>query len=112
MENDITCRVELGFAGYRGAFEEFEVDARAGASEEDLLEIIHNDYYDYIYDLLSVESIEDNEDGSYDVTISFAGYIGVDEIYTVDADDADEAESCALDEAIWDFNIEYFEPIN
>ena len=112
MENDITYRVELGFAGYIGAFEEFEVDAPAGVSEEDLLYIIRTDYYDYIFDLLSVESVEDNEDGSFDVTISFAGYIGVDEVYTVDADDADEAESCALDEAVWDFNIEYFEPIN
>ena len=42
---------------------------------------------------------------TYDVTISFAGFIGCEETYTVDASSREEAEELALQEAMSDLEI-------
>lgn len=42
---------------------------------------------------------------TYDVTISFAGFIGCEQTYTVDASSREEAEELALEEATSDLQI-------
>lgn len=42
---------------------------------------------------------------TYDVTISFAGFIGCEETYTVDASSCEEAEELALQKAMTDLEI-------
>lgn len=42
---------------------------------------------------------------TYDVTITFAGFIGCEQTYTVDASSREEAEELAREEAIDDLEI-------
>lgn len=46
------------------------------------------------------------------VEINFGGYVGISEIYDVYADDEDEAEEQAKEEALYDFIVESFTPID
>lgn len=54
---------------------------------------------------LSVENIEDNGDGSYSVSVGFAGFIGVENEYTVYADSEEDAEIQAIEQAKDDLSI-------
>ena len=109
--SDITYRVELNFGGFLGATEEIEVDAPEGISEDELIELIRTEYSYELEDMLSVSRIDNLGDGDWVVTINFSGYQGVDQEYSVYADYEDDAEEYALEEALWDFSIEYFEPV-
>ena len=106
----ITYRVYVGFCGYVGASEEVEIEAPIGATEEEILSLVQDDA-DVAY-LLEVDEDEivDLGDGEWEVTINFAGYMGIDETYTVYADTIDEAVDAALEEAKWDLTVEDFEP--
>ncbi len=93
--------VTVNFAGFIGADEEYTEYAE---NEEDAISQALEDARDDF----SVDDIEDNDDGSYDVTISFAGFIGTEETYTVYADDEDEASDSALEEAYSDLAGEIY----
>jgi hypothetical protein len=43
---------------------------------------------------------------NYDVLVSFAGYVGSEQLYSVDANDEDEAIDLAIDEAADDLSSE------
>lgn len=88
-----TFEVVVGWNGYVGVEEEYRIGAynRVQAVNE----AIYNPGSEAELDF-SVESIEDNGDGSYDVDISWHD---ADEVYTVNADNEDDAQNRALEEA-------------
>lgn len=51
---------------------------------------------------LEVRNVVNNGDGTYDVEINFASYVGADNTYVVDAEDETDAELVALEEAYMD----------
>jgi len=104
-----TYRIELSFAGMINSTESFEIEAPVGVDEDYLLERLFEE--EDIYDFLEVTEVEDLGDGEYEVTINFGGYIGIDNTYTVDADDEDEAADFAIEEAKDDISIDSFEDI-
>ena len=101
----VEYELELSFCGMIGASETIEVLARPGATEEELQDILRAEYEYELYDFLEVTDIDQIDDDEWEVTVNFNGYIGCDEVYSVTADDADEAEEWAYSEAIWDFSI-------
>jgi len=110
---EITYKVEVGFAGYIDTLEEIEIDAPVGSDETDLEEIILNDN-DLIMSLLEIDEddiVELGDDG-YEITVNFAGYIGVDEVYTIYAESIDDAIEEAYEAAKSDLTIESFEPLD
>ena len=106
---DVTYKVELTFAGYRGGSVDVEVDAPQGLDEDTILTQVFEDID--IYDLLEVSSVEDEGDGEFAVTLNFGGYLGYDSTYYVDADDEDEAIDFAMEEAKDDISVESFEEV-
>ena len=90
--------VTIGFAGFLNVEEEYEILAQ----NKDDAEL---DAYEEAAGDLSVESVENIEDDEWEVTVNFAGYVGVDQTYTVFADDEDEATASALEEAEQDLDI-------
>ena len=87
------------FCGFIGSDEIYEVEAD---NEEEALEEI-NEQATSDLEVLDVEQVDDDE---YEVTIRFAGFIGIEETYTVYADSEEDAEFNATDEAAMDLNIE------
>ena len=91
--------VIVNFAGYIGVdeeynvFEENEDDAIWAALEEAKSD-------------LSIDEVEEVDDGEYEVHIGFAGFMNVEEIYTVYADNQDDAEKWALADAADDLSAE------
>lgn len=84
--------VEVTFSGLTGASEcytEYADDADDAVFKA----------LDDAADDLEVTDVTDNGDGTYDVNVRFAGYIGIDNSYVVSADDEDEASDLALEEA-------------
>ena len=77
--------VHVGFAGYVGVEEEYNVSATSidEAQSEAMMEA-QND--------IEVMDIADEGDGEYIGIVGFCGYIGVEEEYSVYADDEDDAE--------------------
>lgn len=110
--DDITYRVEVGFHGYIGASEEIEIYAPADATEDELLSIIQ-DINGEAGMLLEIDEgdIVFLGDGEWGITVGFAGYMGVEETYTVYADSVDDAVDQAYDEAIWDLEIISYEAV-
>ena len=94
-----TYTVSVNFAGYIGADEEYEVDAE----DDDEAEILA---VEAAMDDLSVTDITQIDDDEWEVTIRFASHVGGEEIYTVNADSENEAESEALEEASSDLSAE------
>lgn len=94
--------VVIGFGGYMGVEEEYHVYAMNRADA--VGEALDNPGSEAEQDL-SVDNIEDNGDGSYTCTVSFAGTIGADNEYTVYADSEEEAEMNAIEEARSDLEV-------
>jgi len=90
--------VVVGFAGYIGVEETYTVDA----DTEDEARVFA---LDEAKDDLTVEDVVDLDDGEYEVTVGFGGYIGAEETYTVAADNEGEAEELGLDEAAFDLSV-------
>lgn len=107
----VTYKVEISFNGYIGSTDVIEIDAPKNCSEEYLKEIMLTDYmYELLDELevVEVKSLTYDED-TWEVTFDFAGYIGTDATYTVDASDEDEAIEAAQTDAMDDFDIVSFE---
>ena len=94
--------VNVNFAGYMSADEIYNIIA--SDEDEAILEALEEASWD-----LSIEEIEDMGDGEYEVHVGFAGFVGVEEIYTVFADSEDEAEEEALKQAKDDLSAEIVE---
>lgn len=92
----------IGFAGYIGVEEEYNVYAMDKLDA--VGEALDNPGSEAEMDL-SVDEINDNGDGSYDCTVSFAGNIGADQEYTVYADSEEDAEQQAIEEAKSDLEV-------
>ena len=91
--------IDVTFCGYIGTDQQYTEYAD---SEEDAID----QALDEAKDDLEVTDVVDNGDGTYDVQVNFAGYIGVDNTYVVDADDEDEAAELALEDAYMDLEGE------
>lgn len=90
--------VIVGFNGFIGVEETYTVYANNVKDAEKLaLFQAQEDLY--------VDSVEETDDGEYDVTVNFNGYIGSEETYTVYAGSEDEAESEAISEATNDLEV-------
>lgn len=99
--------VTVSFGGYVGATEDIVVYAKESATEEDIRDIVIDEFRD---ELLEGEVVEfDGEDG-YTVEVSFAGYVGVSEEYEVYAEDEAEAIQLAIEDAAWSLTVDSFEP--
>lgn len=94
--------VSIGFCGFIGVENEYRVYAMNRADA--VGEALDNPGSEAEQDL-SAENIEDHGDGSYTVTINFAGFIGADNDYEVYADSEEEAEQNAIEEAKMDLEV-------
>ena len=93
-----TYEVIVGFNSMIGVEETYTVDATNEKEAEKLaLFQAEEDLY--------VDSVEEVDDGEYDVVVNFNGYIGSEETYTVYADSEDDAESEAISEATNDLEV-------
>ena len=94
--------VIITFATYIGSEEEFNVFAHdeEEASEQALEEAKGE------LDAVDVVQIDDDE---WEVTIQWAGFIGVEETYTVTADSEEDAIDQATEEASWDLSVDEIE---
>lgn len=93
-----TYEVIVGFNGYIGVEETYTVCAN-NVNEAKKLALFQAE------EDLYVDSVEETDDGEYDVVVNFNGYIGSEETYTVYADSEDEAESEAISEANNDLEV-------
>ena len=91
--------VIITFAGYVGSEEDFNVFA---ASEEDASE----QALEQARDELSMADIAQIADDEWEVTINWAGFIGIEETYTVTADTEEDAIDQAIEEASWDLSVD------
>lgn len=89
----------ITFAGYVGSEEEFNVFA---ASEEEASE----QALEQARDELSMSDIVQIDDDEWEVTINWAGFIGIEETYTVTADSEEDAIDQAIEEATWDLSVD------
>ena len=92
-------KVSVNFGGFIGGDEEYSVDATSDEEAE-------NEAIEMAADDLNPEDVNQIDDDEWEVTISFAGFIGVEDTYTVFADDEDEAIGAAIEEAKWDLTAE------
>lgn len=96
---DILFKVSVNFGGYVGAEETYEVYAdNAEEAEEIAIQEAKDD--------LSIEDWAQIDDDEWEITVGFCGFIGVEEVYTVNAEDQEYAEEAALEEASWDLTAE------
>ena len=91
--------VEVNFAGYVGADERYFVWAE---NEEDAIIKAEEEAADD----LSCEDWTEVDDGEWEVSVGFCGFIGVEESYTVYAESEEEACDAAIDEARMDLSGE------
>ena len=89
----------VNFGGYIGADQSYSVEA---TNRDEALEMIR----DLAADDLEVTDIQDLGDGDWEVTVGFAGFIGVEETYSVYEEDEDAAYELALEEAKDELEIE------
>ena len=90
--------VEVRFGGFIGVEEIYTVSAYN--EDEAHREALSEAAWD-----LNVESVENSGDDEYEVSITFGGYVGSEQYYTVYAEDDSEAEDAALDLAADDFEV-------
>jgi len=91
--------VNVTFGGYIGSDQFYRVDA---TSTEDAIDTALDEAEEEL-GIISVTHVEDDE---YEVVVGFAGLSGVENTYTVYADDEDEAEMQAIEEAKWDLSAD------
>lgn len=92
------------FAGNIGSEVYYDVEASdPDAAIKEAIEMAKDDL-----EVLSAELVEDHDD-EWEVSIGFNGFIGVEEYYTVNGYDEEEAGNNALDEAYWDLEGEISE---
>ena len=91
--------VTVNFGGYIGADETYDVDASDESEARELA-------FAEAVDDLSVEDIVETDEGEWEVTVGFAGFIGVENTYTVYAGSENEAVEAALQEARDDLDVE------
>lgn len=84
--------ITVNFAGYIGADETYSVVATSREEAEELA-------LEQAADDLSVEDLNQIDDNEWEASVGFCGYIGVEEEYTVIAEDEDEAYEYVLQEA-------------
>ena len=94
-----TYEVNVGFCGYVGSDQFYNVTA---ASPEEAMDQARDEAEQEL-EVISVNHIEDDE---YEVTVCFAGLVGVETEYTVYADDELAAEDQAIEEAKWDLTTD------
>lgn len=101
--------VELSFNGYIGANVEMEIEAPYGSTENEISDILNNNYEDELSDFLVVEEVlGDDIDDRYMVTISFDGQSGTETDYAATGEDEDEAAYEATQEALNDIELVSF----
>lgn len=88
------------FAGYIGSDTEFTVYAEDESEAEELIS-------EEAAAELTVEDVSQTDESEWEVTIGFAGFIGIEETYTVYEDTEDEAIEAALEEARADLEVEF-----
>lgn len=89
----------VSFATYIGSEEEFTVYAvDEDAAREEALEMARDE--------LSMADVTQIDEDEWEVTINWAGFIGIDEVYTVTADSEEDAVDQALEEASWDLDVD------
>lgn len=108
MEELITYRVELSFAGFPECGE-LEIEAPVDVEEDYLLDMLREDYIDDLIDMLEVYRMDKQDDNEWRVTVTLTDNNDVKAVYSVYADYEEDAEESALEEAAQDFGIEYFE---
>ena len=108
MDDLVTYRVELSFAGFPDCGE-LEVDASIDIDKFELIELLQNELTEDLKDMLEVYRIDNCSEGEWRVTITLTDNNDVKAVYSVYADYEEEVEELALDEAVQDFDIEYFE---
>lgn len=99
--------VTVSFGGYVGATEDIVVYAKEGATEEDIMDVVIDEFRD---ELLEGEVIEFDGEDRYVVEVTFCGFIGVSDEYEEYADDEDDAIEQAVYDATWDLHIDSFLP--
>lgn len=99
FEGETEYTGNVTFSGFIGSDQEYTVYA---FSEEEAEELITEEAADD----LEVTDVEDLGDGNWEVTVNFAGFIGVNETYSVYEDNQDDAEQSALEEARSDLEVE------
>lgn len=97
-----TYEVKIGFAGFIGVEEDYRVQAK---NRVDAVNYALDEPGSEAEQDLSADDVTDNGDGSYTVTVSFAGNIGADKEYEVYADSEEEAEQNAIEEAKSDLEV-------
>ena len=94
-----TYRVNVNFASYIGADEEYFVDAENDDSATvDALELAKED--------LTIEDLNQIGDDEWEAEVGFAGYIGATQMYTVYGGTEDEAWDAAIEEGYNDLSAE------
>ena len=94
--------VIISFATYVGSEEEFNVFAH---NEEEASEQALEDARGE----LNLEDVVQIDDDEWEVTIQWAGFIGIEETYTVTADSEEDAVDQAIEEASWDLSVDEVE---
>ena len=97
-------KVTIDFDTYIGSENEYEVFSSSP-------EAAKQDGIDYATDDLEPIDTTEIDKGEYEVEIQFAGMVGVSEIYTVYADNEEEAEETAIEEARYDLRVVSVEEI-
>lgn len=100
---DTEYSVTIEFCGYIGSDKNLYIDARKDADREELLYIVREDYADNLLDGEVIDSDED--EGYYEVEVTFGGQIGTSETYSVYADNENEAIYDAIEEAKYDIDV-------
>lgn len=96
MQNYI---VTVNFGGYIGADNDYEVYAE---DKDDARNIA----FDMAKEDLTIEDIVQVDEDEWEVSVGFAGFIGVEEVYTVQGEDEEDAIDAALEEASYDLDAE------
>ena len=96
--------ITIGYYGYMEIEKEYEVVATSkDEAIEYALEEAKQD--------LEVEDIEQEDENTYTVCVSFATYIEAEESFSVNAEDESEAEDLALEEASYELEVLYINGI-
>ena len=93
---------EVNYGGFVGADESYDILA---TDEDDA----YDQALDLVRDDLSIEDSVEVDEGEWEVTVGFAGFIGVENTYTVYENNEEDACDAAIEEAMDDISIDIFE---